>query len=80
MAELYLQTETLLTLEMEYMPLRLPLLHHCAWKGAVSDHRRLEILGNPQLASRSGEETKSHPRGLIDFEFQTGNPLITLQK
>ena len=31
-------------------------------------------------ASRSGCETLSHHRGLKDFEFQTGNSLVTLQK
>ena len=31
-------------------------------------------------ASRSGCGTVSHHRGLKDFEFQTGNSLITLQK
>jgi hypothetical protein len=30
--------------------------------------------------SRSGEEVASHHRGLMDFEFQTGNSLIILQK
>ena len=42
----------------------------------IEDIRELAL----RSASCSGDETMSRHRGLIDFRFQTGNPLITLQK
>ena len=60
-------------------PLRLLQLHCNIHKNATSDHQRSKeyIL---RSASRSGIEDLSHHRGQTDFEFQTGNSLITLQK
>ena len=45
----------------------------------ASDHLWFQTRG-PKPVSRSGHEVKSHHRGVTDFEFQTGNSLITLQK
>ena len=45
----------------------------------ASDHLRFRTRG-PKPVSRSGHEVESHHRGVTDFEFQTGNSLITLQK
>ena len=60
-------------------PLRLFHIHHCAVECSErsSMFRKKWILWT---ASRSGCGTLSHHRGLKDFEFQTGNSLITLQK
>ena len=45
----------------------------------ASDHLWFRTWG-PRPVSRSGHEVESHHRGVTDFEFQTGNSLITLQK
>ena len=54
-------------------------IHHCS---SLSSERSSMIrsLGSFGSASRPGCGTVSHHRGLKDFEFQTGNSLITLQK